>query len=336
MNRKPVQPKPNASLFKPFSIFGGLVILTFISAFATLIIAIGYLTQPEPTAGPLAFPATPTLEQAPAIALLTQDCPPLELVLGERSFRVEKVTLDADGSLPEPPASADTAYWVTTGGTEHVLLLGAAAFGQDSEALQDLSQATFIHEACHIAIYELAPARPSTASASEIIYTASQGLDLFIQTNPAGYGYLLQGQLLQEFISVQGQQPSAKAPSIATPSDSLNPTDTPSSAFLDSQPLVQAEVGLMEAAGAPDGRSLQVKVFVYNFGEYPITFSMTDVRLEGSSAGPLSPAQVVPELPHTIRAGQTSTFTFTFNNPPPGWGTLRVLTTQFELADFLP
>lgn len=336
MQNKPNPGPPPGVSFKPFSFFGVIALLTLLSAFTTLVIAARYLTQPDPTAEPLAYPFAPTLVQEPGIALLTQDCPPPELQLGERTFLVQKVALAADGSLPEPPAAADTAFWVNTSGAAHVLLLGDHAFGQDAEALQDLTQATFTRDACRVAVYQLDEPRLATAGASELLYSSTQGLSLFIQISPAGDGYLLQGQLLEEFITAQGQKTSTKAQPTAKPLDAPMLTDTPSSAYLESQPVTQAEVGLMEASAPGGGSSVQVKVYIYNFGEAPITFSLTDVSLDAEAGNTQHPAQVIPELPHLIRAGQTSTFTFTFNNPPAGWGTLRVLTTQFELADFLP
>jgi len=255
---------------------------------------------------------TPTAEPTQPLELLLpqQDCPPMGLALGGRTFSVERVDLAPDGGLPTPPEAADKAFWVNGTGENRVLLLGMNAFGADAAALSAGQEATLTMGNCNLSKYRLSAALPASYRDAGLFDPSLTGLTVFIQTSPDGAGFVFHGEVIEEQIS----RPS----SIETNSAE-----------------VQAEIGILQVLPSADGGAVLVKLSLYNYGGAAITLTQAEVALLAEGASPQPPAAAQPPLPLEIQAGETVEISLVFARPATGWGILKVFTVEYNLADFV-
>lgn len=254
--------------------------------------------SPEAAAG-----AEPTLAAPQLLPLPTTACAGPAFTLDGKSFRLEAAAPAAGSPLPLP-AAADTALYVQEAGGRRLVLLAAGALAQGEAA-----QAEMIDETCNVQRYQLLPPLPGRlddvaqfAPAADLVIFAAQGAD--------GNGWLIQGMLTEaELTAPRGWTPQ--------PGELL------------------AEIGLLEAQPSPDGRLIQVRLSLYNFGAEPLLLTPADVQLSAEGLGAAPPAAARPPLPLEVAPGQTAEVELAFVRPPQGWGILRVFSVEYDLADFV-
>jgi hypothetical protein len=254
---------------------------------------------------------TATLAPAESIAdtfsIPTTNCGSEVLVIGTSSLPIQYLSPTVDGPLRVSSDTGGLAYWVEGTDRHPLFILGPAP---ENFALMSTlsvgSTVTVIGVDCNSSTYNLsAPVAGSvTTPLGSSIF---DGLTLFIQTDLSGAGFLYQGTLTEQEVSVF---------STPVPSD------------------VQAEIGLLETTLSPDAASIRIGISIYNFGSSTIKLAANDVTLTPAGGVPLGMQKSEPRLPEKIDATETKTFYFTFPRPAAQTATLKIFTVEYDIEGY--
>lgn len=246
----------------------------------------------------------PQLMQFFAGSSTATTCSPT-LALGNQTFTIQPIKPGRDGTLKTPSGHPDRAYWVEGTDTNAVFVLGSAPETLAVAAALKAGDSALVTWAnCNSIDYTLSS--PFAGRLENIDYadqSVSQ-LIVFIQTDTAGNGFLVRGELAQETIT-----------SFTTP-DAAD---------------VQAEFTLLGASASSSDGTLMVSVSIYNYGQDAIVLNAEDISLtpEGGAAQP--PLSAEPPLPAAISPGATTTFSFNFAWSSATTVIFKIFNTEFYL-----
>jgi hypothetical protein len=245
---------------------------------------------------------------APALVVSTPDCSPPTLVLGTETLQIQIITPAADGSLTVPLATSGIAYWVEGTSTNYAFVLSPTE--ENIALLSTLipgSTATATWSDCDSTTYNLSAPQESSLSAAAAPNPSSEGIVVFVETDPSGTGFALTGELT-------GQE--------------ITTFNTPSANE------VQAEIGLLETTASADGKTVTVVVSIQNYGSSAITLTAGDVVLSQPDGAALALESSKPRLPEKINVGDTKTLELTFPRPTSPIATLRIFTVEYDIEDY--
>lgn len=242
------------------------------------------------------------LQQAEPIPKKTAPlpCGAPQLLLGDRSLRVESAAPGADGMLPAPPQQADTALWVE-GSNPNYLLLLSAANQTTLAALQPGVAVSITWGDCSKEEFVLKEISDRSLLRLEELDQTRGGIALFMPLDVSGRGLLLQ--------SGRPEPPAQAAPEAAEPAG------------------LQADIVFLETTPSADGQTLRLTLEITNTAAAPLALSPQDFSLAPDGAPDQPPLNVEPALPLEIAPGVSLRLTLVF--PHPGGNS-----ALFRLKDF--
>ena len=263
------------------------------------------LTQSTPANAPIA--AAPT-EFFPTLSVPTPDCGTPTLVIGSTTFQIQPIQTAPDGTLTIPGDGFGIAYWVN--GTNANYAFGLNPTQDNLSLISSLppgSTATATWNNCNSTSYTLFALEQSPVGISTLLDQSTEGITIFVQSDPFTANYIIRGELTGEQINV---------------------INTPSGAE------IQAEISLLETTASPDGTSVMIGVSIQNYGQSPITLSASDVSLTTTDGAPLGMLGSEPPLPKEIAAGGTETLYFTFQQPSSPTALFGILGIEYEVGGY--
>jgi len=255
--------------------------------------------------------STPTgvlVETVPTLFIPTPDCGTPTLAIGSTTFQVQSVQTAPDGTLTIPADGFGITYWVNGTNTNYVFGLSPT---QDNlsliSSLPPGSTVTATWNNCNSTSYTLFALEQNPVGISTILDQSTEGITIFLSSDPFTANYIIRGELTGEQISI-----------FNTPSG----TD------------IQAEISLLEITALPDGTSVRIGVSVQNYGQSPFTLSATEVSLITTDGAALEMLGSEPPLPKEIAAGGTETLYFTFQKPSSPTALFGILGIEYEVGGY--
>jgi len=255
----------------------------------------------------LMTPATPTVI-IPTMFIPTADCGTPTLVIGSATYQIQNLTSAADGTLTVPADTSGVAYWVNGTNTNYVFMLSPTP--DNLSLLSSITAGTMAKATwkdCNSTSYSLGAPEQGSMNVSTLPNQTSQGVTLFIQSDPSGNGLLVNGEIAEEQIST---------------------FNTPSASE------VQAEISLIETTTSTDGTTIRVGISIQNYGAAGFTLSTTDVTLTAQDDTPLMMVSSEPPLPKEIAPASTETFYFTFPRPPSPTAAFKIFEIEYDIEGY--
>lgn len=286
------------------------VVLMGIAVLLLIVLVALWFPQIWPGQPAQVAPTLPPTSVIPTLFVPTPDCGPPTLVLGSTTYQIQNLAPAPDGSLTVPSDTPGVVYWVEGTNDNYVFVLSPTP---ENISLASTTTAGIIAKTawtnCNSMIYGLYAPELGLLNASVSPDQSVAGITIFFQTDAAGNGFVIKGELTEEQIST---------------------INTPETSGLE----IQAEISLLETTISPDGTTIRVGVSILNYGQTPITLSVNDISLTPVGATPLTIINSEPALPKEIATNATETIYFTFPRPSSQVATLKILTVEYDIEEY--
>lgn len=239
-------------------------------------------------------------------ATATPACAGATLTIGEQVFRVDHIVRPS-GSVQIPAEPADAAYWMEGSDDAPVFFLAPTVENLElANGLQEGDTLQVTWETCSTSVYTLHPARQQTLDGSLLDGTTG-GVTVIVKDPASDNAQVLSSEYSgEEFLFLAPPAPDE----------------------------LLAEIGLLDVTSSADGKTIQVRVSIYNAGQTAFTLTKDDVALLVEGQAPAAPLLSEPALPRNLVPGQGEEIMFTFVKPVTPAAVIRVLTVEIDLEGY--
>lgn len=141
----------------------------------------------------LVRPASPAASISPTVS-----CDSQIFELGGTTFHVQNLALSPDGSVTLPSTNPGVAYWMETTQGNHLIILSPTPENislQTTLTAENTAKITWAD--CSSRSYSLTVPEPNPANISMLLNQLTPGLTIFVQTDTAGNGIIVRGELTE-------------------------------------------------------------------------------------------------------------------------------------------
>ncbi|MHB1317143.1 MAG: hypothetical protein ACYCYF_00835 [Anaerolineae bacterium] len=255
-----------------------------------------------PTPMPTATPR-PTLTPTP---VPTPRCVEPSLLLGDTRMVIDTLAPAIDGSLPVPPDTAGTAFWVA--GTNVLYLFALSPSPGNLSLLTGLragDPAVITWADCMTDTYEVATVSAGEPDAASLMDQSGGGLSIYAVDSARASGMV-----------VEAVRPSAE------------PVQTPEAG--DEEGLL-FDLALGDTTIFADKATVMLSITITNVGAQAFSLTLDDLSLGPDGGETAAPLSVEPDLPHEIQPGADAAFLIAFPHPGTPVAVLTVLDLTLEL-----
>jgi hypothetical protein len=235
-------------------------------------------------------------------------CDESTLKIGENTYQIKTIKPKSDGSLKIPSNKPDVAYWIEGTNTNYVFGLSPTDNNLTLQSsLHGEETVTVTWENCNSITFKLSAPQMGVPDNLTLLDQSVSGITLFVQPSAASAGFVVKGELSEETIKV------------------FNTPDTSE---------MQAEISLLGTSSSDDGKNITVEISIMNYGQSPITLSVSDVSLTSGNNASVAPDISEPSLPKEIQPAATETIHFTFPHPSSATATIKIFNAEYELEGY--
>jgi hypothetical protein len=257
---------------------------------------------PTPTPAPTATPR-PTLTPTP---VPTPRCVEPSLLLGDTRLVIEALSPTLDGSLPVPPDTPGTAFWVTGSNIHYLFALSPRAENLALlEGLRAEDPAVITWADCMTDTYQVDTVFAGEPDPAALMAQTTGGLSVYALDPIGGSGFV-----------VEAVRPV------------LEIAQTPEAG---DEEGMQFDLALGETAISADKATVTLNITITNVGAEAFSLTMDDLSLGPDGGEAAAPLSVEPNLPHEIAPGAEAPFLITFPHPGTPVAVLSVLDLTLEL-----
>jgi len=156
------------------------------------------LTQPTPTNAAISFATSPPAAIAPTVPVPVVVCGSPTFELGVTIFQIQNLSIASDGSLSFPLDTVGVAYWLESVDGNQLIALSPTP---DNISLETTIMAETIAKIiladCSSKTFGLSVPETNLLNVSMLSTQLTSGLTIFFQTDTAGNGLIVRGELTE-------------------------------------------------------------------------------------------------------------------------------------------
>ena len=149
--------------------------------------------QTTPTTAPIMAVST---EVIPTISVPTPDCGAPTLVIGATTFQIQPIQFSPDGALPIPTDGVGIAFWLDGADGNQLIALSPTPENISLEStIMAETTAKITLADCSSKTFSLSALEQNFINVSMLSNQLTSGLTIFFQTDTAGNGLIVRGEL---------------------------------------------------------------------------------------------------------------------------------------------